>query len=84
MPAEFVGPFGRHGHNLQTIEPCLHIVLCAYNVQENREARRNKMRPVIRFLNARNMKPADIHRQLCELYGEHDMSDSMVKNWVKH
>jgi hypothetical protein len=36
--AEFVGPLGRHGHNLQTIEPRLHIVLCAYNVQENQEA----------------------------------------------
>jgi hypothetical protein len=37
MRAEFVGPFGRHRHNLQTIEPCLRIVLCVYNVQENRE-----------------------------------------------
>jgi hypothetical protein len=37
--AEFVGPLGRHGRHLQTIEPCLRIVLCVYNVQENREAR---------------------------------------------
>jgi hypothetical protein len=28
-----------------------------------------EMRPVIRFLNARNMKPADILRQLYEVYG---------------
>jgi hypothetical protein len=35
-------------------------------------------------LNARNMKPADIHRQLCEVYGEHAMSDSMVRRWVRH
>jgi hypothetical protein len=40
MLAEFVGPFGKHGRNLQTIEPRLHIVLCLYNDQENREARR--------------------------------------------
>jgi hypothetical protein len=40
MRAEFVGPFGRHGHNLQKFEPRLRIVLCVYNVQENREARR--------------------------------------------
>jgi hypothetical protein len=40
MRAEFVGPFGRHGRNLRTIEPRLRIVLCVYNVQENREARR--------------------------------------------
>lgn len=36
------------------------------------------MRSVIRFLNVRNMKPADIHRQLCEVYREHAMSESMV------
>jgi hypothetical protein len=36
-------------------------------------------RSVIRFLNTRNMKPADIHRQLCEVYGEHAVSDSMVR-----
>jgi hypothetical protein len=38
--AEFVGPLGRHGRHLQTIEPRLHIILYVYNVQENREARR--------------------------------------------
>jgi hypothetical protein len=39
MRAEFVGPLGRHGRDLQTIELRLRIVLCVYNVQENREAR---------------------------------------------
>jgi transposase len=29
------------------------------------------------------MKPADIHRQRCEVYGEHAMSDSMVRRWVR-
>jgi transposase len=43
-----------------------------------------EMRSVIRFLNARNMKPADIHRQLCEVYGEHAMSDAVVRSWVRH
>jgi hypothetical protein len=38
---------------------------------------------VIRFLNARNMKPADIHK-VCEVYREHAMSDSMVKRRVRH
>jgi hypothetical protein len=28
------------------------------------------MQSEIRFLNARNIKPADIHRQLCEVYGK--------------
>jgi hypothetical protein len=27
------------------------------------------------------MKPNDIHRQLCEVYGEHAMSDSMIRRW---
>jgi transposase len=42
------------------------------------------MQSVIRFLNARNMNPADNHRQLCEVYGEHAMSDSMIRRWVRH
>ena len=41
------------------------------------------MRSVIRFLNARNMKPAEIHCQLCNLYGEHAMSSSVVQRWVR-
>jgi hypothetical protein len=42
------------------------------------------MHSVIRFLNARNLKPADIHRQLCEVYEEHAVSDSMVRRGVRH
>jgi transposase len=30
------------------------------------------------------MKPANIHRQLYEVYGEHTMSDSVVRRWVRH
>ena len=40
-----------------------------------------EMRSVIRFLNAKNMKPAEIHRQLCDVYGEHAMSSLMVRRW---
>jgi transposase-like protein len=29
------------------------------------------------------MKLADIHRQLCEVYGEHAMSGSTVRRWVR-
>jgi hypothetical protein len=42
-----------------------------------------EMLSVIHFLNARNMNPADIHRQLCEAYGEYAMSDSMTR-CVRH
>jgi hypothetical protein len=43
-----------------------------------------EIRSVIRFFNARNMKPADIHRQFCEVYGEHAKSDSIIRRWVRH
>jgi hypothetical protein len=43
-----------------------------------------EMWSVIQFLTARNMKPVDIHRQLCDVYGEHATSDSMVWRWVRH
>ena len=42
-----------------------------------------EIRTVIRFLNARNVKPADIHCQICEVYGENAMSDGMVRKWVR-
>ena len=42
-----------------------------------------EIRFVIRFLNARNVKPADIHRQICEVYGENAMSDGMLRKWVR-
>jgi len=42
-----------------------------------------EMRSVIGFLNAKNMKPAEIHRQLCDVYAEHAMSSSMVRRWVR-
>jgi hypothetical protein len=36
-----------------------------------------EIRAVIRLLQAKNIQQADIHRQVCEVYGE-AMSDSMV------
>jgi hypothetical protein len=43
-----------------------------------------EMWSVIHFSNARNTKLAAIHHQLFEVYGEHGMSDSMVRRWVRH
>jgi hypothetical protein len=43
---------------------------------------------VIRFFNARNMKPDDIHHQFCEVYGEHTMDDTkmciMIRGEANH
>jgi hypothetical protein len=41
-----------------------------------------EMQTVIRFLDAKNMKPAEI-RQLCDVYEEHAMSSSIVQRWVR-
>jgi hypothetical protein len=38
---------------------------------------------VIRFLNARIVKPADINRQMCEVCVENAMSGGMVRKWAR-
>ncbi|GBM11086.1 hypothetical protein AVEN_242975-1 [Araneus ventricosus] len=42
-----------------------------------------EVRSVIRFLNAKKVKPVEIHRQLVEIYGENVMTDGMVRKWVR-
>ena len=42
-----------------------------------------EIRAVTRFLQAKNIQPADIHRQVCEVYGEGVMSDSVVRRWCR-
>jgi hypothetical protein len=42
-----------------------------------------KIMSVIRFSNSKNMKPAEIRCQLCDVYGEHAMSSKMVWRWVQ-
>jgi len=41
-----------------------------------------EIRSVIRFLNARNVLLSEIHHQICQVYGDNAMSDSMVRKWV--
>jgi len=38
---------------------------------------------LIRFLNARNVLPSEIHHQICQVYGDNVMSDGMVRKWVR-
>ena len=42
-----------------------------------------EIRSVIRFLNARNVLPSEIHHQICQVYGHSAMSDGMVRKWVR-
>jgi hypothetical protein len=37
----------------------------------------------IRFIQAKNIQPASIHRQVCEVYGEGAMNDSVVRRWCR-
>jgi len=41
------------------------------------------IRAVIRFPLAKNIQPADIHRQVCEVFGEGAMGDSLVRRWCR-
>jgi len=70
----------RHRHNLQTFG--VNTPSCVYNGKKIENPTACDMRSVICFLNVKNMKPAEIHHQLCDLYGEHAMSSSMVWRWV--
>jgi len=38
---------------------------------------------VIRFLNARNVLPSEIHYQICQVYGDNAMVDGIVRKWVR-
>jgi len=42
-----------------------------------------EIRSTIRFLNARNVLPSEIHHQVCQVYGDNAMSDGMVRKWVR-
>jgi len=42
-----------------------------------------EIRSVIRFWNARNALPSEIHHQICQVYGDNAMSDGMVRKWVR-
>ncbi|GBM78313.1 hypothetical protein AVEN_139728-1 [Araneus ventricosus] len=41
------------------------------------------MRSIIRFLNAKDVKAAEIHRQISEVYGENIMNEGMVRKSVR-
>ena len=42
-----------------------------------------EIRSVIRYLSAKVMKAVEIHRKICEIYGQNLMSDGMVRKWVR-
>jgi hypothetical protein len=42
-----------------------------------------EIRSVIKFLNAKNVRPAEIYWQVCTFYGENAMSDGLVRRWCR-
>ncbi|GBL72998.1 hypothetical protein AVEN_128168-1 [Araneus ventricosus] len=42
-----------------------------------------EVRGVIRFLWAKRLSAADIHRELCAVYGPNIMSEGVVRQWVR-
>jgi hypothetical protein len=42
-----------------------------------------EIRPGIKFLNIKNIRPAEIFREVCEVYRENAMSDGMVRRWCR-
>jgi len=42
-----------------------------------------EIRSVIRFLNARNVLPSEIHHQICQVFGDNAMSDGMFRKRVR-
>jgi hypothetical protein len=71
LRAELFDSLSRHGSKLQTFEQFLRIVLIFLMFKKIENLAAREMRSVIRFLNAKNMKPAEIHRQLFDVYVEH-------------
>jgi hypothetical protein len=62
----------------------VYILFCAFKMFKTIEDPANcEIQTVIHFLDPRNLKPADIHHEICEVYGENTMSDGMVRKWVR-
>jgi len=60
---------------------CLFLALNRFKIIEG--AADCEIRYAIRFLNARNVLPSEIHHQVCQVYGDNEMSDGMVRKWVR-
>jgi len=59
---------------------CLCLFLAYKTIEREADC---EIRSVIRFLNARNVLPSEIHHQICQVYGDNAMSAGMVRKWVR-
>jgi hypothetical protein len=61
----------------------VYVLICAFQMFKMIERHVDCEIRFICSLNTRNVKPAYIHRQICEVYGENAMSDGMVRKCVR-
>jgi len=62
----------------------VYVCSCVSNMFKTTEGAADcEIRSVIRFLNARNVVPSEIHHQICHVYGDNAMSDGMVRKWIR-
>jgi len=62
----------------------VYVCSCALNIFKTIEGAADcEIRSVIRFLNAKNVLPSEIHHQICQVYGDNAMSDGVVRKWVR-
>ena len=62
----------------------VYVCFCALNMFKTIEVAADcEIWFVIRFLNAWNVLPSEIHHQICQVYGDNGMSVGMVRKWVR-
>jgi len=83
MCSDFLYQLRSHRRHFVKFMLCLCLFPCVNTFKTIQRAAYCEIRSVIRFLNARNVLPSEIHHQICQVYGENAMSDGMVRKWVR-
>jgi hypothetical protein len=70
-------------HMVSSHSLCMSSSFCLEMSMKIENSASCEIRSVIIFFNAKNVRLADIYWQVCEIYGEHAMSDGMVRRWCR-
>jgi len=83
MCSDFLYQFRSHRRHFVIFVLCLCLFLALNRFKTIEGAADCEIRSVIRFMNARNVLPSEIHHQICQVYDDVEMSDGMVRKWVR-
>jgi len=83
MCSDFLYQLRSHRLHFVKFVLCLCLFLCVQHFETIEGTTDCEKRSVIRFLNATNMLPSEIHHQICQVYGDNAISDGMVRKWVQ-